>query len=167
MELIIVLALAALAVTVIVAAASTADRFDIAKQLGPVYIEYDVAASTTLYQGTLVCTDGSGNLVQASDTASLLFAGMAQQAVDNSGGAAGAKTCRVEPPQNLGVLELDAVSPAKTWLGLLVYFSDDHTVALKATTTNDIVVGRVIRVPNTAAAGKVWVDTTDRSLRDT
>ena len=133
------------------------------------YLAYDIAASTHIYQFTNVCFDASGNLVQASDTSGLQFAGMARREADNSAGSAGALQAEVIPPNELGCVEMIAASPSNVWLDKIVCFVDDTTVALSAgsgsgtvATTNDIRCGRCIQILDTSATGKVLVDTRDR-----
>lgn len=64
-------------------------------RLDSALVVYPVAASTSIYNGTLVCINSSGYLVNASDTAGLKFVGVAQEDVDNSAGANGAKSANV------------------------------------------------------------------------
>ena len=59
-------------------------------------MELPVAASTHIYQGTLVCLNLSGYLVPASADPSLTVVGVAQEEADNSAGAARALAGPVE-----------------------------------------------------------------------
>lgn len=136
-------------------AASTADRTDLLQALVQ-YVNPPVAASTIIYSGTCVCVDSSGNLNLAAATSGFLFLGLSDQHVDNSAGIAGAKSCRVTPRGLIRYITLDAVSPATSWIGQPVYFTDDHTVALSG--SNSIKCGIVVDVPLVAAAGRVTVD---------
>lgn len=123
----------------------------------------DVAASTHVYSGTLVCTDAAGNLKPASDTSGLIFDGYAETEGNNASGSAGDKTVEVSlrGGPNSKYLEVDAVSPDKTWINQIVAASDDHTVALLVQVTHEVRVGRVSRVSKTGTAGRVIVDTSD------
>ncbi len=58
-------------------------------------VAYPVKANARIWKGALVCIDSTGYLVPASDTANLRFVGVAFESVDNTGGANGAKRCRV------------------------------------------------------------------------
>jgi hypothetical protein len=58
-------------------------------------VAYPVKANARIWKGALVCVDNTGYLVPASDTANLRFVGVAFESVDNTGGASGAKRCRV------------------------------------------------------------------------
>lgn len=121
-----------------------------------VIASYPVAASTTLYLGTMIALDSSGNAVNAADTAGLRVVGRAEQSVDNSAGIAGALTVNVRRGcfkwANSGTQAVTAAYKDK-----LVYAEDNQTVAIS--TTNKVVAGRVIEV---ASDGGIWVDSTDR-----
>lgn len=146
-------------------AASTAARFDLASVQEVSSLTFPVAASTTIYQGTLVAINAAGNALAAADTAGLVVVGIANQTVNNAGGAAGALSIEVQPLQTLNNVEVYAVNPLQTWVGFLVYIVDDHTAALATSTANDIVLGRVVQVNQTGASGKILVDVRDRSAR--
>lgn len=137
-------------------AASTKARFDIPS--GDVAsLNFQVAAGVSLFQGTYVITNAAGFLVQASDLAGGKIAGLLSLDVDNSGGADGDKEGPVQPITSIKYTDLDAVSPLPIWINKLVFFVDDHTVALAATTVNDVVVGRVKEIVKTGATGKVRI----------
>lgn len=122
-------------------AAAAADR-DPKRQEGALK-SYPVAASTTIYKGTLVGLNSSGYLVSMSDTAGLKFAGVAYEKIDNSAGANGAKSARVEKS---GEYELAYAGGDATQalVGQEVYAQDNQTVDEDAAlTTNDYKVGSV------------------------
>lgn len=148
-------------------AASTADRFDLKLNRGPWYA-IPVAASTNIYQGTMVAvtasgTNGTGLLTPLADTAGLRFVGMARQQVLNTGTTGGEVSCQVEPISILGRLLLNAATPLQSWVGRLLFAIDDHTVGLAASTSNTIAVGRCVAVWSTGSTGSVIVDTHDQS----
>lgn len=91
-----------------------------------------VAASTIIYQNQLCCYDANGNIVPASDTANLVFAGSCSLHIDNSAGIAGAVNAPIRPP-NIGpenkYIALDCSGATQAWCGVAVFFTDDHTVA--------------------------------------
>lgn len=119
--------------------AAAADR-DAKKQSGQLK-RYPLAASTTIYKGTLVGLNSSGYLVPMSDTASLQFVGVAFDKTDNSAGSNGDKYCRVELE---GEFEFAYAGgdAAQTKVGELMYAQDDQTVDEDASlTTNDYPVG--------------------------
>ena len=112
-----------------------------------------VAASAHIYANSMTCFDADGYLVPASDTASLVYAGIATEEVDNSSGADGALNCVVERGQLFKVAS--AETETQDAVGLLRYVSDDQTVAAVGTTTNDVLVGKVVEFVD---ASTVWID---------
>jgi hypothetical protein len=109
---------------------------------------YYVEAGDVIYAGTLTMLDTDGYLKSGADTASHVFAGVAAEKFNNAGQADGATDatdgkakCRV---WKRGVFEFAASSAAQNWVGFGVYIVDDQTVALVATTTNDILCGYVV-----------------------
>ena len=129
-------------------AAATADRE--AKRSEGRLKSYPVAASTTIYKGTLVGLNSSGYLVSMSDTASLKFVGVAYEKCDNSAGSNGTKSCRVEKS---GEYEFAYAGGDATQAlgGQEVYAQDNQTVDEDAAlTTNDYKVGSVAEVVSTS-----------------
>lgn len=108
---------------------------------------YKVAASTHIYKGALVCINSSGYLVPGADTSGLLFVGVAFEEFDNSAGADGAAAadgrsgCRVRKSGDF--LYTFTASTSQADVGKAVYLSADNTVALAATTTNDVLAGYI------------------------
>lgn len=86
-----------------------------------------VAASTTLYAGTLVFEDANGYF--NDDTASGVnkFAGINVTLADNSGGAAGDKNCELH---RKGRFLLTGSSFAQSSVGKKVHASDNYTLTL-------------------------------------
>lgn len=88
-----------------------------------------VAASTTIYGGSLVAINHSGYLVPASADPLLFVVGVALAAADNSAGAAGAISCAIER----GVFSLNNSSSTSALtdadIGRVCYAADDNTVA--------------------------------------
>lgn len=122
------------------------------ERLGQV-IAYPVAAATTIYAGTLVALDSSGDAVPAADTAGLRVIGLAQETVDNSAGIAGV----LKVATKLGVFLLnnsatDALDANDK--GKLCFVEDDNTVC-EAGGTHKVKAGRVLDV----VSDGVWVDT--------
>jgi predicted RecA/RadA family phage recombinase len=127
-------------------ASATAAR-EAARKDGEI-VNYLVEAGDVIYKGTLVILDGDGYLKDGADAASHTFAGVAVESASNSGGADGAKACRV---WKSGVFRLAASSAAQSWVGQEVCIADNQTVALAATTANDIKAGRVVEVLSSAS----------------
>lgn len=115
------------------------------RKQGPV----PLAASTKIYAGGLVATL-NGYAVPAGDTASHIVIGRAEEQVDNSSGAAGAKSMAV----SRGVFRFNnAGTITQANVGANATVVDDNTVGLAAGTTNDIVAGRIEEVDDLG----VWV----------
>ena len=111
----------------------------------------DVAASTTLYGGTLICYNSSGALVDGSDATGLTFAGVAREDADNSDGAAGDIECEF---YRAGVFKFVSSGLAAGDEGLPVYLTDNQTV-LKTATSYGIRVGTIVTVDSATVA---WVE---------
>jgi hypothetical protein len=123
----------------------------LARRLSPL----PLAASTLIFQGTLVALTLLGYLVPASADPSLRVIGVAEETVDNSTGAAGAKTCRVKrgvfgftnSSSTGAVVDLD--------VGRFVYAVDDQTVSRINPIGAYPVAGRVYDVD---ADGQVYLE---------
>lgn len=116
---------------------------DPGEQQGVIY-HYPVKAATKLVAGALVAIDASGWLVNAADTANFVNAGILDKTVDNTVGAAanGSKQGRVI---TRGVFDFVFSGTAtQATVGQKVYAVDNQTVAVAATTTNDVLVGTVV-----------------------
>ncbi len=103
-------------------------------------------AAVKVVKGQLLSFNTSGYAKNASDTASEVFAGVAIATVDNSAGSAGELTVRA---WRRGVFSMACASAAQSWVGQKVYAVDNQTVALAATTTNDVLVGTVVQFVST------------------
>jgi hypothetical protein len=104
-------------------------------------ITVPVEAGESIYSGSLVCIDTDGFGVPGADTASFKFAGVAADTVVNTG-ADGAVDVAVYTE---GTYEFAFSGTAtQAGLGSLVYVVDNNTVALAATTTNDVLVGKIV-----------------------
>lgn len=111
-----------------------------------------VAATTTIWAGTLVARDAAGRAVPASDTAGLRVVGRAEETIDNSAGAAGDLSISVRIGcfkfANSATEAVDADD-----VGKMAVVEDDQTVA--ETSTNKVSAGRITGVDSDG----VWVDT--------
>lgn len=99
-------------------------------------------AAVAVVKGALLNFNASGYAKNASDTSGEAFAGVAIDEVDNSEGSAGDLSTRVWCE---GVFSMDCSGATQAWVGQKVYAVDNHTVALAATTTNDVLVGTVVQ----------------------
>ncbi len=122
--------------------AVTADR-DTKAKAGS-YGEHPVAASTTIYAGTLTMRDATGFLKNGADTASHVFAGVAREYANNSAGAAGDVTAKVSKTGEYKFAKSGSITVAN--IGTAVYLVDNQTVALAATTDQDIACGVIVDV---------------------
>jgi hypothetical protein len=91
-----------------------------------------VAADAVIYKGAMVGLDASGNLKPAAASGVAVMRGVALEEVDNTGGAAGAKSCQ----SMTGTFRVAQTGLDRTDIGALVSVTDDATVggaaALKA-----------------------------------
>lgn len=113
-----------------------------------------VAANAVIYAGALVCINATGYAVKASTSTTLKSAGVAQQRVDNTGGADGAVRIEVER-HGAHLMANSAAGDLVTLaaLGSTVYLVDDQTVALTTGGGTRSAAGQVLDVD---AAG-VWI----------
>lgn len=88
-----------------------------------------LAASTRVYQGSMVALNQAGNLVPASADASLHVVGVSEEEVDNSSGSAGDLSCtpRRGPFYFSNSSSTDAITDAD--IGRPCFVVDDNTVA--------------------------------------
>lgn len=160
--MLIAILIAAVLMAIAMGAASS-NRFDLAGILlktNPVKVK----GSTHIYQGTMVMViSGTGYLLPAADTSGGIFMGLAATEANNTGND-GDISCEVEPAghNTSRFIEVSATSPDQTWVGKVCSAVDDISVALAGTNTNDVQVGRCIRVSKTGTSGKVILDTADR-----
>jgi predicted RecA/RadA family phage recombinase len=110
-----------------------------------------MAASTTVYKNCGVMYDATGHLVNAADTASCTPAGVATEKT-TSGSTAGDTQVAI---YRRGVFTFAASSATQAWVGIAVYWVDNQTVALAATTDNDVKAGTCVGVNS---ATEVLVD---------
>lgn len=113
-----------------------------------------VAAGAKIYAGSLYCLNAAGYAVPGSTSATLKARGRAEETVDNTGGAAGAKSV----PGLRGCFQYanstttDEITRAD--IGLQCYVVDDQTVA-KTSATNTRSAAGVVRDLDSAG---VWVE---------
>lgn len=113
---------------------------------------YPVAASTTIYAGSLVALDASGNAVPGTVSTTLVAAGRAEQTVDNSAGSAA--DLSVEVRQGTFRWE-NGESITKAHIGDPAYIIDDQTVGRTDDTSTRSVAGVIVDVDPDG----VWVKT--------
>jgi len=108
------------------------DNINLAEKSDHLFFTGLIEADTHIFFGSIVARNAAGNLVPASDAADLRVAGVAEQEVDNTGGAAGAKFVVIKrSPRwvpNSGTQPVTASGLQKP-----CYIEDDNTVASQTT----------------------------------
>lgn len=107
---------------------------------------YPLGAGVHVRKGGLLAVAAATGLVQpASDSAGLVFVGVAYEDSDNTGGAAGAKSVRV---LKTGVFSYAKAAAVSADTGRTAFVVDDGTVSTAAT-TDSVACGSVVGVPDT------------------
>lgn len=108
---------------------------------------YPMEAATTVYEGSIVCINASGNATPGIVSASLIAVGRANETVVNSGAAA-AKNVSVES----GTFRwANGSSITKASVGALCWIDDDQTVS--TTSSGKSICGTIAQVDSSG----VWV----------
>lgn len=116
------------------------------------FVYLPLAASTKIFQGTLVAKDANGRAVPASDTAGLRVVGLAEETVDNSSGSAGALSINVR----LGVFKFANSADNAVTAAMIGTFAEvEADLAVASSSTNHVTAGRIVGVDTDG----VWVDT--------
>lgn len=129
--------------------ALTANRYT--KHRDGIVTAHPIKASTHIYKGSIVCSDATGYAVPGDDASGQTVLGVALEEADNSSGANGALSVRVQTSGVFSFAATGTITQASIGAGLFVV--DDQTVALAATTTNDVAVGRLEALDG---SGYVW-----------
>ena len=103
---------------------------------------FKVAASTVIYKGALVKVGADGFLAPQAAEAGAVHAGVAYEACDNSAGADGEKSVRVETGR---AFNMNGSGFAQADVGKAAYASDDDTVSVTQG-ANELKVGKIIEV---------------------
>ncbi|GAB4458857.1 MAG: hypothetical protein OHK0029_20640 [Armatimonadaceae bacterium] len=116
-------------------------------------VAYAVGQNKDIFKGALVVMDDTGGYAEpGTDATGKTFLGVAYERADNNPGSAGAVTVRVRKTGSY------VYNFSGTWgqaaVGKKAYIVDDNTVALAATTTNDVNCGDIVGLEGT---GKVRV----------
>jgi hypothetical protein len=112
---------------------------------------HPVGAAKHIYKGSLVCA-ASGYAGPGADISGLIFLGVALEEADNSGGSAGDIKVKVLTHGVFSFAKSGTIVQGD--VGKPVYIVDDQTVALAATTTNDVPCGRIEGLDG---ASSLWV----------
>ena len=116
-------------------------------------IALPVAAATTIHGGGLNAVNAAGNVVPAADAAGLKVIGVAEQAVDNSPGAAGDKLADSRRGRAFKFKNSATNAVAEAHLFTDIYVEDDETVS-SAGGTNSIVAGKCVGIDSDG----VWLE---------
>ncbi|RLB85401.1 MAG: hypothetical protein DRH26_18315 [Deltaproteobacteria bacterium] len=114
---------------------------------------FPVAASQKIFGGALACVNAAGYALEGSDTAALIFQGIAMNQKDNSSGANGDLDVVIRRKGLVKVILDTAITQAN--VGDKVYLVDDQTVDVVGETTNDILCGVIVGYIDSTHA---WID---------
>jgi len=118
-----------------------------------VELEFEMAGSEKVFGGALACVNAAGYCLEGSDTAGLIFQGVAQEQKDNSLGSNGDLKIVLKRRGLVKVILDTAITIAN--VGDNVFLVDDQTVDLVGNTTNDIFCGIIAGYIDTTHA---WID---------
>ena len=113
-------------------------------------LAFPVINADILYGGGLICVNAAGYALPGSDTAGLIFQGIATERVDNSLGAVGDKKVTLKRRGLFKMLFGTAISQAN--IGDNVFVVDDQTVDVAGNVTNDIFCGVIAEYLDTTHA---------------
>jgi hypothetical protein len=115
--------------------------------------DFPVAASQKIFGGALACVNAAGYALEGSDTAGLIFQGIAMNQKDNSSGANGDLDVVLKRHGLMKVIMDTAISQAN--VGDDVFLVDDQTADLIANVTHGIYCGRIAKYIDSTHA---WID---------
>lgn len=117
-------------------------------------ISVPLAASAVTFAGGMAVVDANGYGASASTALNLTYLGRFEEAVDNTGGANGAKTALVRRGKAFK-FNNDATDPVtQASLGKVCYIVDDETVAINDGTGTRSAAGIVVGVDSDG----IWVE---------
>jgi hypothetical protein len=96
----------------------------------PLLISVPVAAGVKIYAGALVAVSATGLATPGITATTLTYLGRAEEQIDNTAGAASAKSVLVRRGEAFKFANLAADLVTQASLGKLCYIVDDQTVAL-------------------------------------
>lgn len=113
-----------------------------------------LADSQTVYEGAIIMRNSSGDPIVGADTASCVGIGVAAKAV-TSGGSNTTKYVDLEYGHEEWFVSTGTFTKAS--IGVNVTISDDQTVALAATTTNDVLIGMLVQLETIDGVAGAWI----------
>jgi len=112
-----------------------------------------VAAGVKIYAGAQVAANATGYATPGAVATTLTYLGRAEEFVDNTGGADGAKVVLVRRGKAFQFKNHGADPVTQTSLGKVAYIVDDETVAATNGGNTRSPSGKVVQID----AGGVWV----------
>ena len=116
-------------------------------------ISVPLAAGVKIFAGSLVAATATGLATPGATAATLTYLGRAEEQVDNTGGAASAKSVLVRRGEVFKFANLAADPVTQASMGKVCYIADDQTVALTNGGATRSAAGAVIGVE----ADGVWI----------
>ena len=138
----------------------TQDRTDINWSQGVNY-RFKVAASQTLYRGSLVAINNAGYIVKASDAANTKCIGYAIEGIKTGSTRSDDDEIMVRMDGAIKLTWNNNTAATQAVVGDFAYVEDDQSVDAVGVTTNDIKVGRIIDIVDSGSA--VIVRLSDKS----
>lgn len=117
-------------------------------------VNVPVAANVKIYAGSLVTANASGYAAPGAVAATLTYLGRAEEQVDNTGGADGAKAVNIRRKKAFKWKNHGADAIVQADLGKTCYIVDDETVAKTDGTATRSAAGKVVGIDSDG----VWVE---------
>lgn len=116
-------------------------------------ISVPLAAGVKIFAGSLVAATATGLATPGATAATLTYLGRAEEQIDNTSGAASAKSVLVRKGEAFKFANLAADPVTQASMGKVCYIADDQTVALTNGGATRSAAGVVIGVE----ADGVWI----------
>lgn len=109
-------------------------------------------SNVQVYKGAALGVNASGYAIpMAHGTADLIFIGVANESVDNSGGSAGDKTINVTKSGSFVFKAISGLTPAQADVGKEVYANTDWEIQISTSgLTNQYKLGTIVAIESTA-----------------
>jgi len=113
-----------------------------------------VAAGAKIFAGAMVCANATGFATPGATATTLTYLGRAEEFVDNTGAADGARTVLVRRSEAFKWSNSSADPVTQAEFGKTVYIVDDETVAKTSGTGTRSLAGRVVGIDTDG----VWIE---------